>query len=161
VYSSLFDSRVRIAGFQYPRRRPEAQIVDVIADLAPPVRYAGRDDDDVAGLDHLLDHVGADRGTAARRTVQDLGHLGVRPRLAAVADFAAGHRRAAAGDDQVALGLLIVRDHARRAAARWRRRLFAARLALLSGAAPRATARTRRRAAPRSRSGACRRSGAA
>ena len=60
------------------------EVVDVIGDVAPAVGHAGRDDDDVAGLDHPRHDVGAGDRAAARRAVQDRGHRAVGGRLAPV-----------------------------------------------------------------------------
>src|SRR5205814_9571916 len=101
----LLYSRVNVARRQHVIRRAEAEIVDVIADVGPPVRHARRDDDDVAGLDDALHDIGSDDHAAARWSVELGRHLRIRRRLAAVDDAPARDEGAAAGDDQVALGL--------------------------------------------------------
>src|SRR5437879_12706084 len=57
---SFLDGWVHVSRFKNVIRRTKAQIVDVIGDVAPSMRHAGGDDDDVARLHRPPDDVDAD-----------------------------------------------------------------------------------------------------
>src|SRR5258708_19009049 len=71
--------------------------------------YAGRNDQHVAALQRGF--AGATRQAAAARTVRSA--VGVGRAVPAIDDMAIDEPRAAAGDDVIAFGLIIMRDGAR------------------------------------------------
>src|SRR5438270_95556 len=88
---------MNVAGLEHVIGRPDAEVIDVIRDVDPAVRHAGRDDDDIARFHLSLDDVRPGNDAAARWAVEHLGDIAVGRRLAAIHDVAAGHQRDAAG----------------------------------------------------------------
>src|SRR5262249_13662501 len=105
-------------------RRTEAEIVHMIGNIGPAMDDARRNDQHVTDLQ--LDFAGANRhAAAAARTVRSA--VGVVHAAPAVDNTAVNERRAAAGDDVIAFGLIVVRDGALKCV-RWRiGHLFSAR----------------------------------
>ena len=90
-------------------RRTEAEIVHMIGNIEPAMDDARRNDQDVTDLQ--LDFACTDRhATAAARTVRSA--VGVVRAVPAVEKLAIDERRAAAGDDVIAFGLIVMRDGA-------------------------------------------------
>src|SRR5215510_11546017 len=90
-------------------RRTEAEIVHMIGNISPSMYDARRNDQNVTNLQ--LDFARANRQAAATRTVRSAVRVG--RAVPAIDDMAINERRAAAGDDVIAFGLIIMRNGAR------------------------------------------------
>ena len=80
----------------------------MIGNIGPAVYYARRNDQHVTDLQ--LDFACANRQATAARTVRSA--VGVGRAVPAIDDMAINERRAAAGDDVIAFGLIVMRNGA-------------------------------------------------
>ena len=81
----------------------------MIGNIGPAMYYARRNDQHVTDLQ--LDFARANRQPAAARTIRSA--VGVGRAVPAIDDMAINERRAAAGDDVIAFGLIIMRNATR------------------------------------------------
>src|SRR5262245_17125263 len=118
------DGGVHPAVLHHAMRRTETEIVHMIGNVEPAMDDARRNDQHVTDLQ--LDFACANRHTAAAaRAVRSA--VGVVRAAPTVDNFAVNERRAAAGDDVIAFGLVVVRDGALKCVRRRTGHLFSTR----------------------------------
>src|SRR5215471_19188929 len=109
IFELLLETGVDVARRQDPVGiGTNAEVIDVVCNVGPAMRHCRWNDDYVAGIDDTFDDVGPGDDAATRRPIQHLRHFAIRCGFASVYDAATGDKCAAAGEDDVSLGLVIV-----------------------------------------------------
>src|SRR5262245_13715847 len=99
MHALLLQRRIHVTRRQDAIRiRTPAQVITVNRDFGPAVRNGRRDDDDVDGIDHTLHDIVSGDHSAARWSVQYLGHIALRGGLPAVHNVTAGYESPATGN---------------------------------------------------------------